>query len=139
ASTVWGYERARAIIGLTWGTPSLEGYFINADIAVFGGNPSEWMQAIHHPVLTEYLQMAYLTYFLLPLILCLTLIYAGRWRVVPYVLFMTILGTHQNFIWYMLVPVRSPFLVADTADLGHLVGYDFELTGIWFTESLRQS
>src|SRR5690606_21525687 len=34
ASTVWGYERARAIIGLTWGTPSLEGYFINADIAV---------------------------------------------------------------------------------------------------------
>src|SRR5690606_36945555 len=80
ASTVWGYERARAIIGLTWGTPSLEGYFINADIAVFGGNPSEWMQAIHHPVLTEYLQMAYLTYFLLPLILCLTLIYAGRWR-----------------------------------------------------------
>ena len=54
--------------------------------------------------------------------------------------FAVVLATHQNFIWYALVPIRSPFLIVETGEAaGTSLAYDFELYGLWFAESLREN
>lgn len=138
-SCVWGYERANALIRVFWGEPALERSFILADQRLFGGHASVWLQKLHHPWLTEWLQLSYVAYFALPLIVAIFLIFSQRWRQLPLLIFAVLLATHQNFIWYVLVPVRSPFLVVDTAEAaGTALRYDFELYGLWLTDSLRQ-
>ncbi|MDX9719142.1 MAG: phosphatase PAP2 family protein [Myxococcota bacterium] len=130
------YERAHLAVKAIWGQPKLEHYVVATDKMLFGGNASEFLQAFHHPLLTEYLQFSYMTYFILPLVLGLFLMASRKWHKLPTIMLAVVLTSSLVSLGYVLIPLRSPFLVAQESP--HLMSYDFELYGLWATDSLRQ-
>lgn len=132
------YEWSVAAIAAVM-TRSYEIEMLEIDHWLFGGNPSEWVQALHHPWLTEYLQIAYVSYFPVLLGVAILLVVRGKSQVLlRYCLAMTlaILCTH---LLYILVPVRSPFLVVDQLPYSSWIQYSFPLEGVYFADSLREN
>ncbi len=131
------YEWAVMVVSVVL-SRSYEIEMLKIDHWLFGGNPSEWVQALHHPWLTEYLQIAYVSYFPVLLGVAIMLVVRGKSQVLlRYCLAMTlaILSTH---LLYILVPVRSPFLLVDQQPYSDWIGYDFPLKGVWVAEALRE-
>lgn len=137
-SCPWGYERANDVIFVLRGAPAYEASILALEARLFGGNASVWLQAIHHPLLTEWLQASYITYFFLPLTVGVMMMASGRWKEMSILLFAVVLASHQNFFFYVFVPIRSPFLVADLPEFSHLIHYNFELHGLWMTDTIRK-
>ena len=131
------YERANQFIASLRST-SYELEMLVADRLLFGGNPSEWAQTLANPVLTEYLQVMYLGYFPMMLLVGLALLAARKDRhFYTYLLAMNF-AMITCHLFYVLVPVRSPFLIADMEPYRALISYGVPLQGLWLTDTLRQ-
>ncbi len=131
------YQRSAQFIA-SFRTTSYEAEMMIADKFLFGGNPSEWTEALINPVLTEYLQIIYMAYFPMMLLVGLGLLARGKQRSFYVYLLAMNLAFISCHVFYFLVPVRSPFLIADSAELGALISYSVPLEGLWFTEGMRQ-
>jgi membrane-associated phospholipid phosphatase len=115
---------------------------ISIDRAVLGGDPSLWLERISTPWLTELLQVAYLVYYTLPIIL-LGILYrrqpcvakeAGqtreRGRAFDLCVVALLLSHYFAFTGYMAVPALGPrFALASM--------YRTDLTGLLATEPIR--
>ena len=115
---------------------------ISIDRAVLGGDPSLWLERISTPWLTELLQVAYLVYYVLPIIL-LGILYrrqpcvakeAGqtreRGRAFDLCVVALLLSHYFAFTGYMAVPALGPrFALASM--------YRTDLTGLLATEPIR--
>ena len=104
---------------------------IALDLALFGVHPTVWLERITVPWLTEYLQLAYMTYFFLPLMI-MTLLYRQRqWYAFRETLCALALSYYGSYLLYFLTPARGPrfYLAAEQT---------LPLTGLWLTEPLRQ-
>jgi len=137
-SCPWGYERANDVIHVLRGTPEFEASILGVEAYLFGGNASVWLEALHHPLLTEWLQASYITYFFIPLTVGVMMMASGRWKEMGILMFAVVLASHQNFFFYVLVPIRSPFLVAELPEFAGLIHYNFDLHGLWLTDTIRQ-
>lgn len=136
-SAWFSYERAAQFIA-SFKLDSYEMEMLLADRVLFGGNPSVWTEALLHPVLTEYLQIIYLAYFPMMLLVALALLAAGKDKsFFTYMLAMN-LAMITCHLFYVLVPVRSPFLVADLEPYSSMISYSVPLQGLWWTDMLRQ-
>ncbi|QDG49239.1 phosphatase PAP2 family protein [Persicimonas caeni] len=132
------YERSAQFLEAFRST-SYEMEMLLADRLLFGGNPSEWTEVLINPVLTEYLQLTYVSYFPMMLLVALALFFARKNRVLfRYLLAMNLAMVSCHF-FYILVPVRSPFLIADDPQYASLISYSIPLQGLWWTEHLRQN
>jgi membrane-associated phospholipid phosphatase len=107
---------------------------ISIDRAVLGGDPSLWLERISTPWLTDLLQVAYLVYYVLPIVLLGTLYYRQtREHEGPFDLCVValLLSHYVAFTGYMAIPALGPrFALAPT--------YRTELTGLLVTEPIRQ-
>jgi membrane-associated phospholipid phosphatase len=77
-------------IGLMWAFESLETYtgripkpsvdpvLYALDVRLFGVEPTVWIHAFHHPLLTDWMAFAYGSYFVLPMIIATALSLRGR-------------------------------------------------------------
>jgi membrane-associated phospholipid phosphatase len=115
---------------------------ISIDRAVLGGDPSLWLERISTPWLTELLQVAYLVYYVLPIIL-LGILYrrqpgvakeAGqtceRGTAFDLCAVALLLSHYFAFTGYMAVPALGPrFALAPM--------YGTDLTGLLATEPIR--
>ena len=107
---------------------------MSIDRAVLGGDPSLWLERISTPWLTDLLQVAYLVYYVLPIVLLGTLYYRqtrdeheGAFDLCVVAL---LLSHYVAFIGYMAIPALGPrFALAPT--------YRTELTGLLVTEPIR--
>ena len=84
------------------------------DFAVLGVNPTVWIERLHLPLLTEYLQIIYA--FFIPALLVVALILWRRRRMDDFrrYAFLIALGFLISYIFYFLVPARGPrFLLND--------------------------
>ena len=115
---------------------------IRIDRAVLGGDPSLWLERISTPWLTEFLQLAYLVYYVLPLVLLGTLYcrqpgfakepgptreHGGAFDLCVVAL---LLSHYFAFTGYMAIPALGPrFALAPT--------YRTELTGLLVAEPIR--
>ncbi len=131
------YERSAQFIAAFRST-SYEPQMILADRLLFGGNPTEWAQHLINPVLTEYLQLIYLSYFPMLLLVALTLFAARQNRELFRYLVAMNLAMLSCHIFYVLVPVRSPFIIAHMDQYKSLLTYSTPLQGLWFTHALRK-
>ncbi|MFW6053671.1 MAG: phosphatase PAP2 family protein, partial [Persicimonas sp.] len=131
------YQRSAQFIE-SFRTTSYEAEMMLADEFLFGGNPSEWTEALINPVLTEYLQLTYMAYFPMMLLVGLGLLAREKQRSFYVYLLAMNLAFISCHVFYFLVPVRSPFLIADSAQWGALISYSAPLEGLWFTEGMRQ-
>jgi membrane-associated phospholipid phosphatase len=117
---------------------SYETQMLLADRLLFGGNPSEWTEALLNPVLTEYLQLVYVVYFPMMLVVGLGLFVARKQRTLYTYLLTMNLAIISCHLFYFLVPVRSPFLIAGDEAFSSLITYSLPLQGLWWTDTLRQ-
>jgi len=101
------------------------------DRAVLGGDPSLWLERISTPWLTEFLQLAYLVYYVLPFVLLGTLYrrqprHGGAFDLCVVAL---LLSHYFAFTGHMAIPALGPrFALAST--------YRTELTGLLLAEPI---
>lgn len=98
----------------------------------FGTDPTRWMYQFAHPVLTEILQLAYGSFYFLPLILAVDLYRKKRMAAFRIVFLTIILGFYLSYLGYVAVPAIGPrFTLHDFATT------DTELPGVFATQFLR--
>lgn len=102
------------------------------DRALFRSDPTHVLMAIAHPVLTEVLQIAYGSFYLLPLILAVDLYRKMRMKAFKTVFMMVILGFYLSYLGYVAVPAIGPRFTLHTFD-----SKDAELPGLLLTTPLR--
>jgi membrane-associated phospholipid phosphatase len=96
------------------------------DYALFGVHPTVWFEHFTVPWVTEYMQLAYVTFYFLPFILCAPLYRQGQFLAFRVSLCALLLGYYVSYLLYFLTPARGPrFYLAEYHTL--------PLTGLWLT------
>jgi membrane-associated phospholipid phosphatase len=100
---------------------------IKIDYAIFGIHPTLWLEQYSNPVLVEYLQIVYGTFYFLPLILVLILCKRKEHDNVNFFIYIIVLGFYISYITYFIVPAIGPRFTLD-----HL--QRSPVTGLWLTQ-----
>lgn len=108
-------------------------YLIAIDKFIFGVNPTEYLFQYSFPVLTEILQIAYSTFFFLPLILIFELQMKKEIQNFKFTAFALVLGFVLSYIGYFLVPAIGPRFTLHEFEMTNI-----ELPGLWLTNHLRE-
>lgn len=84
-------------------------FLIEFDYNLAGVHPSVWLARYAHPALNDFMQFAYLTYFLY-LVILPGILYANRERVAFWtVMTSTAIANYSVYVIAVLFPVESPF------------------------------
>jgi len=103
------------------------------DYALFGTHPTQWLARFAHPVLTEYLQTAYMLFYFLPLLHGAELLWRRRFRQASQLARLMTFGFYLSFLAYFALPAIGPrFTLHDFHAL------DRELPGLWLTPFWRR-
>ena len=81
---------------------------VRIDRAWLGVDATVWLERLYHPVLAEVSQVAYSTFYFLPLALALALIVTRQWEAFEYCVFVTALGFFLSYLGYLVVPAVGP-------------------------------
>ncbi|PKL89953.1 MAG: hypothetical protein CVV23_02665 [Ignavibacteriae bacterium HGW-Ignavibacteriae-2] len=106
---------------------------INIDRFLFGGDPTHYLYSISNPVLTELLQIVYATFFFLPIILGINLLFCGKEKEFHFSTFAVVFGFFLSYIGYLLVPAIGPRFT-----LHEFANTNIELPGLFLTNYLRE-
>lgn len=107
--------------------------FINIDRFLFGGDPTKFLYQLANPLLTEILQIVYGSFYLLPIILCLSLLRKKRYVATDFALFSIVYGFFLSYLGYFLLPGIGPrFTLHDFDTINQA------LPGLYFTNFLRE-
>jgi len=105
---------------------------IKIDQFIFGANPTYALFKIANPYLTELLQIAYATFFFLPIVLAIDLILNNRKEELNFEIFAVIYGFMLSYIGYFLFPAIGPRFTLHNFALTNK-----ELPGLFLTPYLR--
>ena len=106
--------------------------FIAIDRWVFGVDPTRWMAQFAHPLLTEILQIAYFSYYILFIILGVEIYRRYAIEEFDKVAFLIVYGFYLSYLGYFSLPGVGPrFTLHDFALL------ETELPGVFLTNVLR--
>ncbi len=94
---------------------------IRLDYMLFGGYPTIAFENFASPIMTEILQLAYSSYYFLPIILGIVLKRKGRETAFNKSLFLVILCFYLSYVGYILVPAIGPRYT-----MNHLQGTELE-------------
>lgn len=107
--------------------------FIAIDRWMFGTDPTHFLEQFANPVLTETLQIVYGMFYLLPIILGLSLLNKDRFVALDFALFSVIYGFFLSYLGYFLLPGIGPrFTLHDFNTINQT------LPGLWLTNYLRE-
>lgn len=102
------------------------------DLALFGTHPTHWLARFAHPLLTEYLQTAYMLFYFLPLIHGAELLWRRRFHDAAELARLMAFGFYVSYLCYFVLPAIGPrFTLHDFRQL------DQELPGLWLTPRWR--
>jgi membrane-associated phospholipid phosphatase len=105
---------------------------IAIDRMIFGVDPTVWLAQCSHLLVTEILQIAYTSFFLLFLILGYELYRRRNLELFRFYVFTCTYGFYLSYLGYFLLPAVGPrFTLHDFSLL------DRELPGLWLTPHLR--
>ncbi len=110
----------------------LDNIFIAIDRAMFGVDPTVWMMQFTTPVLTEILQLAYVSYYFLMLLLGIELYRKKQHDQFSLVLFAIVYGFFLSYIGYILFPGVGPRFT-----LHNFTTLNDELPGLWLSNAIR--
>lgn len=105
---------------------------IKIDYLIFGCNPTDALYTIATPALTEFLQIIYSIFYLMPVIFGIELYLKSRFKEYRMYMFAVMLGFFLSFIGYLLVPAVGPRFT-----LHNFLNINFELPGVFLTNLLR--
>ncbi len=105
---------------------------IAIDRWLFGVNPTEWLYQFSHPVLTEVLQIAYTSFYVLFLLLGYELSRRHNPGLFHYFMFTVVYGFFLSYLGYFFLPAVGPrFTLHDFSQLNQ------DLPGVLLTPYLR--
>lgn len=107
---------------------------IEWDRFLFGGDPTHWFSQFSNPLLTEYLQLAYMTFYFIPLIMGIE--FSLREKDDKFFSYARIImfGFYLSYLLYLFMPAIGPrFHLHEFAAINH------ELPGLWLTEFFREA
>jgi membrane-associated phospholipid phosphatase len=108
-------------------------WFIAIDRWMFGTDPTHFLHQFSHPAITEILQIVYGMFYLLPLILGLSLLNKDRFVALDFALFSVIYGFFLSYLGYFSLPGIGPrFTLHDFNTINQT------LPGLYLTEYLRE-
>lgn len=103
---------------------------IQIDYLMFGLYPTVYLERFVHPVLTDILQVAYSTYYFLPVTLGVMLKRKGEQQALDRTLFTILLCFYLSYAGYLLFPALGPRYA-----MNHL--HEQELGGFLFSETIQ--
>ena len=106
---------------------------IQVDRWIFGTDPTVVLHKIAFPVLTEFLQIVYATFYFLPMILAVSLYLNKKYLETDYAIFAVIFGFFVSYIGYFFLPAIGPRFTLHNFALTNQ-----ELPGIFITNFLRE-
>jgi membrane-associated phospholipid phosphatase len=105
---------------------------ISIDHWMFGVNPTQWIGQYAHPLLTEILQIAYFSYYILFIILGVELYRRYAIQDFDKAVFIIVYGFYLSYIGYFALPGVGPrFTLHDFSLL------ETDLPGLWLTPLMR--
>jgi membrane-associated phospholipid phosphatase len=108
-------------------------WFIEIDRWMFGTDPTHFLYQFSSPLLTEVLQIVYGMFYLLPIILCLSLLKKDRFVALDFALFSVIYGFFLSYLGYFSLPGIGPrFTLHDFNTINEM------LPGLFLTNHLRE-
>jgi membrane-associated phospholipid phosphatase len=107
--------------------------FIQIDRWIFGTNPTHFLYQFSHPLITEILQIVYGMFYLLPIILGLSLLRRNRYLAMDYAVFSIVYGFYLSYLGYFSLPGIGPRFTLHNFDTINEV-----LPGIFLTNFLRE-
>lgn len=109
-----------------------DGLLIEADRWIFGTDPTVWMSQFAHPILTEILQIAYWSYYLLFIIVGVEIYRRHTLKSFDKAGFLIVYGFYLSYLGYFLLPAIGPrFTLHDFSMI------DQELPGLLLAVPLR--
>ncbi|HKN18258.1 MAG TPA: phosphatase PAP2 family protein [Dissulfurispiraceae bacterium] len=105
---------------------------IRIDYRIFGGYPTVFLERLITPLLTDVLQVAYSTYYFLPIIFGITLRVKGKREAFEKSLFLILLCFYLSYVGYLLFPAVGPRYA-----MQHL--YDKELDGFLVSVPIQKA
>lgn len=103
---------------------------IAIDYALFGVHPTVWLERWTVPWLTEYMQLAYVTFYFLPFVLCTPLYRQGQLLAFRISLCALLLGYYVSYVLYFLTPALGPRFYLESYQT-------VPLTGLWLTAPVQ--
>jgi membrane-associated phospholipid phosphatase len=104
---------------------------IDIDYSIFGVHPTVWLENLSAPIVVEYLQIIYASFYFLPIILVLIVYKKGNQQDFDFIVFVLVFGFYLSYATYFLIPAIGPRFTLDALQ-------NEPITGLWFTESIRQ-
>ncbi len=81
---------------------------IRLDYQIFGVHPTVALESVTHPLLTDILQLAYTTYYFLPIAIGVSLWRQGKHVAFQFFVFMILLCFYLSYLGYILFPALGP-------------------------------
>ncbi|MGO9612037.1 MAG: phosphatase PAP2 family protein [Dissulfurispiraceae bacterium] len=103
---------------------------IRLDYLIFGNYPTVYLERIMHPLLTDVLEVAYSTYYFMPIALGIAVKLKGKNENFEKTLFFILLCFYLSYVGYMLFPALGP-----RYSIKHLQGK--ELGGLLLSEQIQ--
>ncbi|MGE5682489.1 MAG: phosphatase PAP2 family protein [Bacillota bacterium] len=106
---------------------------IQADRFMFGTDPTKELLRIANPLLTEILQLAYGSFYILPIILGINLYLKKRLTALDFSIFSVVYGFFLSYVGYFFLPAIGPRFTLHAFE-----NINNELPGLFFTNFLRE-
>ncbi len=97
----------------------IDPYLIRLDYLIFGGYPTVMLESVYSPVATDILQLAYASYYFLPISLGVILKLRRREEEFGKTVFLILLCFYLSYVGYMLFPALGPRYT-----INHLQSFD---------------
>ena len=88
--------------------PDIDTLLIRTDLAIFGVNPTVWLERFFIPWVADVLVLAYLSYYFIPLILIIVLYFKGNKKEFSTTVTTLLLGYYLCFAAYIAMPAVGP-------------------------------
>lgn len=109
----------------------IDPFLIRLDYLIFGDHPTVMLESLYTPIVTDILQVAYSTYYFLPISFGLILKLRRRDSEFDRTVFFILLCFYLSYIGYILFPALGPRYT-----MNHL--QSSELKGIFIAESIQE-
>ncbi len=105
---------------------------IRFDFLIFGVNPTQWAYRFKNPLLTEFLQIVYVYYYPMIVVIGLQLYLRHRYKEFKYTIFIIFFSFYFSYLLYFIFPANGPRF-----HLHDFFSISTELPGLFLTELIR--
>lgn len=110
----------------------MDNYLIKIDRFIFGTDPTKYLAEFTDPILTEYLQICYFLFFLLPLLHGIEYLINNKTQPFLYLARNIIFAFLFSYLLYFFIPAIGPRFTLHNFEL-----LSQEIPGLFFTEYIR--